>query len=323
MTQIRRLGPRDVPPALGLLQEAYARQRELCPDLPETIMCDPSLAAAAIEGAVARGAVGAMVSGALVGFMGVSAEFRFKGQRAVLMNELSHAAASRDAHALYGALYEALGSSAPLTTSRLHIVAHLAGEEAVAARLHSLGFGQFLAEEIRGLGEVPAGRAAYRVERLTDMERLVDLETEHRRYYRQSPIYLHKDDSPDSVRADLEEWAGPDTAVFIHAEDDAPLGYFAVSSCKGLEEGRLLRNTNSAQVLSAYVTDVARGKGAGRALLGRCVTWARERGFQRIMVEHETANLLGSAFWARHFRPYLSFVMRYAEVDAPAEEDRA
>ena len=34
------------------------------------------------------------------------------------------------------------------------------------------------------------------------------------------------------------------------------------------------------------------GKGAGKVLLGRCIFWARGRGFERIMVEHETADLL-------------------------------
>lgn len=58
---------------------------------------------------------------------------------------------------------------------------------------------------------------------------------------------------------------------------------------------------------------LARGA-VGAALLDACVAWARERGFERLMVEHETANLAGSAFWGRHFRPYLTFSMRYAEV---------
>ncbi len=317
MIEIRCLETADVPEALRLLQDAYARQRKLSPMLPETIMRDAALAAPSIREAVANGAVGALRSGCLIGYMGISATFGFKGQRAVLVNELSHAAEAAEVQEVYSALYEALGSQPPMATSGLHIVAHFSGEQALAARLYSLGFGQFLAEEVRDLSEVPAGSAASGVRLLVDLDRLRDLEAEHRRYYRRSPIYVWKDDSPDSVRAGLEEWEGPETAVFAYAEHDSPLGYFAVSACTGLDEGRILRKTNSAQILSAYVTDAARGRGVGKALLNRCILWARERGFERIMVEHETANLFGSAFWGRYFRPYLHCVMRYAEVRAP------
>jgi hypothetical protein len=50
------------------------------------------------------------------------------------------------------------------------------------------------------------------------------------------------------------------------------------------------------------------------ALLNACIGWARAQNFERLMVEHETANLLGSAFWGRHFSPYLTFSMRCVEA---------
>lgn len=43
------------------------------------------------------------------------------------------------------------------------------------------------------------------------------------------------------------------------------------------------------------------------------MTWARDAGFDRMFVEHETANLEGGAFWRRHFSPYLVFSMRYVD----------
>ena len=144
MVEIRRLRQSDVPVALRLVQDAYVRQTLVSPALPDALLCNPALATAPIEEAVANGAVGAVRSGRLIGFMGVSAVFGFKGQRAVLINELSHAAEAPGVEEVYGSMYEALGSLPPLATSRLHIVAHLSGEEALAARLHSLGFGQFL-----------------------------------------------------------------------------------------------------------------------------------------------------------------------------------
>ncbi len=103
-------------------------------------------------------------------------------------------------------------------------------------------------------------------------------------------------------------------ALFVHDEGGNPSACFHVARCKGLHEGRLLRGTNSAQVLSAYASPRSRGRGVGQALLAACVGWARAQGFERLMVEHETANLLGSAFWGRHFSPYLTFSMRCVEA---------
>ncbi len=140
------------------------------------------------------------------------------------------------------------------------------------------------------------------------------LEIEHRAYYRTPPIFLSKDTGRAAVERDLLAAQRDGAALFVHDEDGSPSACFHVARCKGLEEGRLLRDTNSAQVLSAYARPRSRGRGVGRALLNACVGWARSQGFERLMVEHETANLLGSAFWGRHFNPYLLFSMRYVEA---------
>jgi GNAT superfamily N-acetyltransferase len=92
-----------------------------------------------------------------------------------------------------------------------------------------------------------------------------------------------------------------------------PLAYLIVGRCHGGSEGRLLVGTNTAQVRSAYAVPAVRRHGIGSVLLHHAVTWAREGGFERLFVEHETANLEGGAFWRRHFSRFLVFSMRYVE----------
>jgi len=309
------LGEGDLDGALELLRNAYAAEREVSPLLPPVLLGDPTRAEPGLRAMLARGAGGAWLDDRLVGFMGISACFPFKGFRAALVGEMAHAAtAGAEVAAITEALYTALGDAMRAEGARLHIVAHFAGDDPLRTTLYRLGFGAFLAEELRDLSPIgaPTGVTARRED---DVSAVVDLDVEHRAYYRSPPIFLVKDTDRAAAEGELREALGAGAAVFVHDDDDGRIdAYFIVGPCAGVGEGRLLRGTNSAQVLSAYARPGARGRGIGAALLDACVTWARERGFDRLMVEHETANLAGSAFWGRHFRPYLTFSMRYAEV---------
>ncbi len=308
------LGERDLAPALGLLQESYAAERAHSPLLPAVLLGDPRQAEPSLMTSLANGCVGAYLGDRLCGFMGVAAFFPFKGLRAALVSELCHAAGGvAERRAIYESLYTALGEALRTKGARLHIVAHFAGDLVLRETLYRLGFGAFLAEELRDLSEIRSpGDIAVR--QVQDVQTILDLEIEHRAYYRTPPIFLSKDTGRAAVERDLLAAQRDGAALFVHDEDGSPSACFHVARCKGLEEGRLLRDTNSAQVLSAYARPRSRGRGVGRALLNACVGWARSQGFERLMVEHETANLLGSAFWGRHFNPYLLFSMRYVEA---------
>jgi GNAT superfamily N-acetyltransferase len=308
------LGERDLGSALGLLQEAYAAERQHSPLLPAVLLGDPCQAESALKVCVANGCVGAYLGDRLCGFMGVAAFFAFKGLRAGLVSELCHAAgSSAEKRAIYESLYTALGETLRAQGARLHIVAHFAGDGALRETFYRLGFGAFLAEELRDLTPI-RGCGGVQVRQVADFRAIVDLDIEHRSYYGRSPIFLTKETGRDAVERDLAAVQRDGAALFVHDEGGNPSAYFLVAHCKGLEEGRLLRGTTSAQILSAYASPAARGRGIGQALLNACIGWARAQGFERLMVEHETANLLGSAFWGRHFSPYLTFSMRCVEA---------
>ena len=308
------LGERDIEPALGLLQEAYAAERAHSPLLPEVLLGDPRQAEPALKTGMANGCVGAFLGDRLCGFMGVAACFPFKGLPAALVSELCHATGgAAEKRLIYESLYPALGEVLSARGARLHIIAHFAGDGALQQTLYRLGFGAFLAEELRDLVPIVGSRGV-QIRQEPDFRAIVDLDIEHRAYYREPPIHLWKETGREAVERDLLETQRDGAALFVHDEAGKPSACFMVSRCKGEGEGRLLRGTNSAQILSAYASPGARGRGVGRALLSACIGWARVQGFERLMVEHETANLLGSAFWGRHFSPYLTFSMRCVEA---------
>jgi GNAT superfamily N-acetyltransferase len=303
-----------IPAAAALLAGSYERERAASPLLPAPLMGGEAEASRRVEGCLRNGCVAAFDDKGLAGYMGISASFPFKGQTAALVGEWAHAGAGGDTPWLYRSLYAALGELLRGRGTRLHIVAHFAHDRALADTLFDLGFGTFLMEELRDLSPV-AGAADAAVTRERDFLCLEELEAEHMRYYQGSPIFLMKDSSPGAVRAGLAEAQKGENALFVYREGGRPAGYFLAGRCVGDDTGRLLKWSNTAQVLSAYCQPQARGRNIGKALLEACVGWAREGGYERMFVEHESANVIGSRFWGRHFGPYLRFSMRYAETD--------
>lgn len=78
-------------------------------------------------------------------------------------------------------------------------------------------------------------------------------------------------------------------------------------------EGFLLEQTNTAQIKSAYARPEIRGKGIGTALLQRAIQWSQQQGYERVFVEHETANIYGGNFWGKYFSPFVYSSMRYVD----------
>jgi GNAT superfamily N-acetyltransferase len=101
---------------------------------------------------------------------------------------------------------------------------------------------------------------------------------------------------------------------FVYDERDEPCGYIIVGESTIGGEGFLLEQTNTAQVKSAYVRPESRGQGVGSALLQRALEWSHQQGYERVFVEHETANFYGGRFWSRRFEPYLCYSMRYIDA---------
>ncbi len=310
--RIAPLADTDAPQALKLLEISYDTERKVSPLLPAPILGDNSRALPLIRQCIRNFCVAAFCDGCLVGFLGVFLEFQFKGQRAALMREFTHAATGSDRTLVYQSLYAALGEYLRHKQTQLHIVAHFAGDSALRDTLYQLGFGAFLAGALRDLSAVDRA-PNLEIGQEHDFLSIAELDADHNKYYRAAPIFLKKDDSPATVRSRLLAHQENGDTLFVYRENGCPKAYFIVGPCVGTKEGLLLQDSNAAQILSAYAEPGTRGNGVGKALLDACVRWASRQSYRCLFVEHETANILGSLFWHRHFDPYLCFSMRYVE----------
>jgi len=316
----------------ALFRDAYARATRASPLLPPLTPEHEARLLARVMRTFEHGGVAAWRGGSLVGYMVAGPSFEMRGLTASLVPEHGHAVAPGEDAGLYGALYAATAEHLVRQGVHLHLIGHFAAEPEAAAELVDLGFGAFVAERLRDLSDVaqthpvtnPVTNAVtnhrdahdhriHRMPRETSWERLAPLAAQHAAYYRQSPLFLVKDDALDTAVAELEEHRRAGDALFVYLAAGEPLAYLVAGTCHGTSEGRLLAGTATAQVRSAYAVPAARRGGIGSALLQRAVRWAREAGFERVFVEHETANLEGGPFWRRHFAPFVVFSMRYVD----------
>jgi GNAT superfamily N-acetyltransferase len=303
----------------ALFRAAYLRARAANPLVPPLDGAHEARLRGRVERAFAHGGVAAWRAGAMVGYLVASPPFEMRGLAASLVPEFGHAVAPGLEAELYGRLYAGVAERLVDQGVQLHLVGHLAADQAAHAALDELGFGTTVAERLRDLSDVvPSegrrGGPGVRVEQLpadASWDALAPLAAEHAAYYRKSPIFLGKDEGLEAAGEDLEEHRRAGDSLFVAWQDGEPVAYLIVGACFGATEGRMVAGTRTAQVRSAYAVPSARRHGVGSALLQRAVDWAREAGFERLFVEHETANLEGGPFWRRHFAPFVSVSMRY------------
>ena len=307
----------------ALFRDAYLRARQANPLLPPPA---PELEArfrGRVERAFAHGGMTVWRGGSMRGFMVAGPPFEFRGSVAALVPEFAHAVAEGDEGEVVGALYAAVAEKVVREGAQLHLIGHFAVDTLTTASLFDLGFGAVVREQLRGLDDVAEAAAQgehdawqARVERVPQAgpwDAYAPLAAQHAATYRESPLFVRKDASLQAAVEELEAHRAVGDPLFVVRDGGEPLGYLIAGPCAGATEGRLLEGTATAQVRSAFVLPAARRNGIGSALLQHAVAWARDAGFERLFVEHETANPSGAAFWQRHFTPYLTFSMRYVE----------
>ena len=303
----------------ALFRAAYERARRAEPLIPALTRGHEERLRQRVERAFSVGGVAALRDGRMVGYLIASPTFAMRGLTATLISEHGHAVAPGEEAALYGPLYARAVEERTRDGAQLHLIGRFARDDATAAALDDLGFGAVVDERLRDLRDVPGGTERdpdLRIEASPSDARwdeVAEIAAEHAAYYLGSPIFLAKDLGVDAARDDLEEHRRAADRLFVARIGGEIVAYLIVGACVGRTEGRLLAGTRTAQLRSAYAQPASRRHGIGSVLLQRAVAWARDAGYERLFVEHETANLEGGAFWRRHFSPFLRFSMRYVE----------
>ena len=300
--------------AAALFTQNYQREKMTSPLLPDRNSTDKDLLMELLKNGVSNGGYAAFTDGDFTGYMLTGASFPFKGQSAVLSPEWAHGSVRENKEMIYRLLYKAIGEDWKNRRCPLHIIAHFAGDSELLNTLFFLGFGAFLAERLRNLEPVPQ-TLSYDIEMNVPLEKLIDLQVAHSRFYRDSPVFITKTEGPAEVLDELKEHLAEGDRFFTLTGQSDPSGFFIAGPAGAGPEGFLVRGEGTAQIKSAYIKPELRGRGAGTALLNSVIRWAEENHFQRLFVEHETANLFGGSFWGKYFDPYVYFSLRYIDPE--------
>ena len=295
-----------------LFTQSYQREQLHSPLLPSRVMDEPSWIHAMLQSKLANPGIAVLERGRLLSYMISGGQFPWKGQQAVMVHEYCHAAVADGKQALYQNMYQALAQEWVNRHAHLHLIGHFAHDDILQETLYQFGFGALVAERLCDASAIDP-RHDYVVKEEQDISKLVDLHIEHTRYYPQSPIFLSRFADRPSALADLESHVQNGDVFFVSYEQNEPRAYMIVGESTVGGEGFLLQKTHTAQVKSAYARPGMRSKGVGKALLQRAIQWSHQQGYERVFVEHESANFTGGRFWGKYFTPYLYFSMRYVD----------
>ncbi|TFG73594.1 MAG: N-acetyltransferase [Anaerolineales bacterium] len=299
-------------PAVELFIQGYQREQSRSTLLPSRVVDEPVWIYAALQSQLSNPGVAVFEQNHLVAYMVTSGQFLWKGQQAAIVHEYCHSAIAARKQELYQRMYMYLAQAWVNLHCHLHLIGHFAHDTLLQETPFHLGFGAIVAERLRDHSPITdRENIAIRVEQ--DMLKLIDIHMAHMHYYPQSPIFLSKPADRQEALADLEAHAARGDVFLVYYVQNQPCAYMIVGESTLEGEGFLLQQTNTAQIKAAYAQPDFRGKGIGTALLHRVIEWSQHQGYDRVFVEHETANFFGGNFWSKYFTPYLYYSMRYID----------
>lgn len=298
--------------AIELFLNGYSQEKLHSPHLPSRALDDPSWIRTRLQSALNNPGVAVVEGNQLLAYLATGDFFSWKGQQAAFVPEYGHCVITERKQRLYQIMYQALAQEWLSRGCHLHLIGHFAHDTLLQATLYQLGFGALIAERLRDCSSLNVSQEKS-VREIQLTSELVNLHVEHIRYYSKSPIFISRSTDSTSALDDLETHAQNGDAFFAYYDKFEPCAYLIIGESSTTGEGFLLQNTKTAQIKSAYARTEFRGKGIGEALLQHAIQWAQQHGYERVFVEHETANVAGGNFWSKYSTPYLYFSMRYID----------
>jgi GNAT superfamily N-acetyltransferase len=152
---------------------------------------------------------------------------------------------------------------------------------------------------VRGLRRMP-GLVVRRADPDDDAA-IVDLDLGLRRHLAASPIFLRMGPAspPELHRRAV---ADPAQATFLAEAGGRAIAMLRIGP-SSMDVATIVRDPGTASISSAFTVEDRRGDGVATHLLDAALGWAREGGYQRVAVDHESANGEAFRFWGRHFTP--------------------
>lgn len=183
---------------------------------------------------------------------------------------------------------------------KVHYIGLLPNDAAGLETLDWLGFGRSNIDGLRGLEPVGGGAEVEVVAAgPTDAADALQLELALRDHLASTPLFMGQDEAPDAVEI-ARRLADPAEVTLLVRDERGPLAFLRIGPASE-DASTIIRDEGTASITGAFTRADRRGGGVATGLLDSALAWARDRGYARCAVDWESANLLASRFWTRHF----------------------
>ena len=304
-------GHAHVLPAARLVAAGVARLRRSVPALPDT-WSDPAAVARVITGLVDRGAgLAVLDDGDLVAFQ-AAVLLDGHGGRWAYTPDFGHASPGPVGPRLRERLYADLAAGWIRDACPEHVVTVLADDRPARATYAELGFGHVVVDLVRDVSPLEVdplpGGVSIRRAVAPDASAVAELDAGLRRHLQASPVFLRLGaaPSPELHRRQIED---PAAATFLAERDGRAIAFLRIGPC-ATDVAAVVRDPETASITAAFTRPELRGGGIASALAAAAVVWARDAGYARCAVDHESANREAARFWSRHFAPVAISVAR-------------
>jgi ribosomal protein S18 acetylase RimI-like enzyme len=301
--QIQPFADEHLEAATSLLAERHRAHRQAEPLLPDVFDFKPHLEEAWRE-EDASGWI-AFDGGEPIGYLIGAPRAKAWGEGNVWVGLAGHAVREPE---IVRDLYAAAAESWVKRNLKRHYAIVPATDPALVDAWFRLSFGAQHAQAIREVPEADTGDSDFVVRRAaeSDAEIAAKLDLLLPDFQARSPVF--GGGAPPGLEELIAEYAADivqaDEGVLLVERNGQTVGLLTVAdvSRSSMHTG-LSRPERTAILGLATTLPEVRGSGAGLALTNACFAWAREHGYETIVVDWRETNLRSSRFWpARGFR---------------------
>lgn len=229
------------------------------------------------------------------------------GSPSIYIPMYGHGIISGDVKKTYQKLYEQASRRWVNNGYKQHSITLYSKEEKEVNTWFWLGFGLRCVDAIKDIdtkSEYNKNVLEINSKNIYDLE---DIHKEHTNYYSNPPLFMIRNEDKTPIET-LKKWLEEENHhIFAYYEGETPLGYMRIE-----EKGEQFLTTDSKMmnITSAYVDPNYRGKKIACNLLKHVEKWTHEKGFEKLGVDFESFNILGSNFWTKYFNPYTYTLVR-------------
>jgi len=317
--------------AATLLAARHRAGRERTPWLPAQYE-DADSTAPILRNCMAAGPGAAAYRGSrMAGFLLSSISF-FNGEWMAFSHDLAHAVDATDGRQTYRLMYARLSQRWVENGCFKHAISLPAGDAQAADAWHSLGFGLNVVDAVRDTSPVVGTSEDVDVRRAgpADLDTVMELVIGLRRHLASAPAFLPLVVEADPTKPHQARLADPTNALWLAYLDGEAVGLMSCSPPGDRPFPAALREDASTCNLGgafggAFIRSDVRGSGIGKALLNHVMSWARDGGYARCVLDYESANIEAERFWSgQGFEPIVNSLMRTIDSRiAWAHRDRA